>query len=87
MESGGRNIARWTLEPGSRDGYRSAVDAALDYLKHYTTMAQLVTAYFKMDDPWLEADCRRPSVRILNVSNVEDRVLTPAGANGKERSS
>jgi hypothetical protein len=71
--AGERNVSRRTLNADWRDDYQAAVDAALAHLQQYTTMAELVTAYFDLDeDAWLEALCRRPSGRILNFGDVED---------------
>ncbi len=71
--AGERNVTRWTLTKAWRADYQDAVDAALAHLQRYSTMVELVTAYFDLDDDtWLDALCRRPSGRVLNFGNVED---------------
>jgi len=71
--AGERNVTRWTLEKDWRDDYQIAVDAALAHLQRYTTMVELVSSYFDLDDDaWLDVLCRRPSGRILNFGDVED---------------
>jgi len=71
--AGERNITRRTLSADWRDDYEDAVKAAVAHLQRYTTMAELVSAYFDLDDDtWLDALCRRSSGRILNFGNVED---------------
>ncbi len=71
--AGERNVTRWTLSADWHDDYEDAVDAALAHLQRLTTMADLVSTYFDLDDDaWLDALCRRPSGRILNFGDVED---------------
>jgi len=71
--AGDRNVSRRTLTSDWRDDYEAAVDAALAHLQRHSTMAELVSAYFDLDDDaWLDALCRRPSGRILNFGDVED---------------
>lgn len=53
-------------------GYDAAI-AAVAVLQGYTTMAEVIVAYYDLeDDAWLDALCRRPSGRILNFGDVED---------------
>ncbi len=71
--AGERNVTRRTLTSDWRADYQAAVDAALAHLQQYSTMGELVSSYFDLDDDaWLDALCRRPSGRILNFGNVED---------------
>jgi hypothetical protein len=71
--AGERNVTRGTLSSDWRDDYQDAVQAALAHLQRLTTMAELVSTYFDLDDDaWLDALCRRPSGRILNFGDVED---------------
>jgi hypothetical protein len=71
--AGERNVTRRTLNADWRNDYQDAVKAAVAHLQRYSTMAQLVSAYFDLDDAaWLDALCRRPSGRILNFGDVED---------------
>lgn len=71
--AGERNVARRTLTSDWRDDYRVAIDLALAHLQRYTTMVELVSTYFDLeDDAWLDALCRPASGRILNFGDVED---------------
>jgi hypothetical protein len=71
--AGERNVTRRTLSSDWRDDYEDAVQAAVAHLQRFTTIAELVSRYFDLDnDAWLDALCRRPSGRILNFGNVED---------------
>ena len=71
--AGERNVTRRALDSDWRADYQAAVKAAVAHLQRYTTMAELVTTYFDLDeDAWLDALCRRPSGRILHVADVED---------------
>jgi hypothetical protein len=71
--AGERNVTRRTLNRDWRDDYLAAVDAALDRLQGYVTMAELVSAYFDLEQgAWLETLCQRPSGRVLNYGDVED---------------
>ncbi len=71
---GERNVSRRTLTSDWRADYQDAVHAAVAHLQQYTTMAEMITAYFDLDDDdaWLDALCRRPSGRILNFGDVVD---------------
>ncbi len=93
--AGERNVTRRMLTSDWRDDYQAAVDAALAYLQRYTTMAELLSAYFDLDeDAWLDALCRRPSGRILNFGDVEDaaywrraqQLITATAGTSSERS-
>ena len=88
---GERNVTRPALEPEWRADYEAAVTAALGYLQRFGTMPELVAAYFALDDDgWLDALCRPPSGRILNVGDVEDaaywrraqQLIAAAGGSG-----
>lgn len=71
--SGERNVTRRMLDTDWREEYADAVQAAVAHLRCLTTMAELVSAYYDLDDDdWLDALCRRPSGRILNFGDVED---------------
>ncbi len=71
--AGERNITRRMLTADWRDDYEDAVKAAVAHLQRYRTMAELVSMYFDLDgDDWLDALCRQPSGRIVNVGDVED---------------
>ncbi len=48
--AGERNVTRRTLTLDWRDDYEAAVDAALAHLRRSTTMVELVTAYYDLDD-------------------------------------
>jgi hypothetical protein len=92
--AGERNVTRRTLTADWRAEYEDAVNAAVAHLHRCTTMVELVTNYFdREDDAWLEALCRPPSGRILNVGDVEDaaywrraRQLISAAGDPGERS-
>ncbi len=90
--AGERNATRRTLSSDWRADYQTAVDAAVAYLRRYSTMAELVSSYFDLDDDaWLDALCRRPSGRILNFGDVEDaaywrraqQLITAAAGSGQ----
>ena len=92
--AGERNVTRWMLAKDWRDDYEDAVKAAVAHLQRYTTMAELVSAYFDLDDDtWLDALCRRSSGRILNFGDVEDaaywrraqQLITAAAGGSSER--
>ncbi|HEY8745781.1 MAG TPA: hypothetical protein VIU62_22060 [Chloroflexota bacterium] len=71
--AGERNVTRRTLNSDWRDDYQDAVKAAVAHLQRYSTMAELISTYFDLDDDaWLDALCRRSSGRILNFGDVED---------------
>ena len=71
--AGERHVTRWTLDPDWRADYQAAVKAAVAHLQRYSTMGELVSSYFDLDDDaWLDALCQRPSGRILNFGDVED---------------
>ncbi|MGI8551906.1 MAG: hypothetical protein ACR2PL_14140 [Dehalococcoidia bacterium] len=71
--AGERNVTRRTLSSDWRADYQAAVDAALAHLQRYSTLVELVSSYFDLDDDaWLDTLCHRPSGRILNFGDVED---------------
>lgn len=71
--AGERHVTRRLLTADWREDDQAAVQAALLHLQRYATMAELLVAYFDLgDDAWLDALCRPPSGRILNVGDVED---------------
>ncbi len=92
--AGERNVTRRTLTSDWRADYEDVVQAAVAYLQRLTTMAELVSTYFDLDDDaWLDALCRRPSGRILNFGDVEDaaywrraqQLIMAAAENRRER--
>lgn len=63
--------------PGWAEDYEQALARALVHLERYTTMAELIAAYF--DDAaggeterWLTVACQTASGRLLNEGLVED---------------
>lgn len=73
----GERLLQQHATPGWREDYAQAAARALAHLAPYSTVAELVIAYF--DDAasgdkerWLVAACRTESGRILNEGIVED---------------
>lgn len=73
----GERLAQQHLTAAWRRAYERAIARAVDRLECYTTMEELVTAYFDgreaaRRDAWLAALCRTPDGLMLSVGIVED---------------
>lgn len=69
------------MQPGWAEDYETAINLALDFLQRYSTMQELLTAYFFSENrmiegkDWLDAVCSsvyEDSSHYLNSGIVED---------------